>query len=150
MTVNTAPDRLGGKASWLISQLAVHSRRLVTDAFHATGARGYHYRVLATLHEFGAVSQVELGRRCRMDRSDVVAAVTELVEAGYVERGTDPADRRRNTVTITPAGTRQLHRLDRALDAVQDELLAPLSPGERAVLRDLLARVLAHHAEVSE
>jgi DNA-binding MarR family transcriptional regulator len=144
--VDNAPDRLAGKASWLITQTSVHARRLVTEAFHATGARGYHYRVLATLREFGPTSQVELGRRCSMDRSDVVAAVNELVEAGFVERGTDPVDRRRNTVTITRSGTRQLQRLDRALDAVQDELLAPLTPGERAVLRDLLARVLRHHS----
>src|SRR3712207_6300007 len=98
--VDTAPDRLAGKASWLITQTAVHARRLVTEAFHATGARGYHYRILATLREFGPTSQADLGRRCRMDRSDVVAAVTGLAEEGFVERGADPDDRRRNTVAI--------------------------------------------------
>lgn len=144
--MDTAPDRLAGKASWLITQTAVHARRLVAEAFQASGAKGYHYRVLATLHEFGPTSQIDLARRCRMDRSDVVGAVTGLVEEGFVERGTDPADRRRNTVTITRAGARQLQRLDRALDTVQDDLLAPLSPAEREHLRDLLTRVLDHHA----
>ncbi len=144
--MDTTPDRLAGKASWLITQTAVHARRLVTEAFHATGARGYHYRILATLHEFGTTSQVDLGRRCRMDRSDVVAAVTGLEEEGLVERGTDPADRRRNTVAITRAGARQLQRLDRALNAVQDDLLAPLSAAERTTLRELLTKVLAHHS----
>ncbi|WP_435792456.1 hypothetical protein [Amycolatopsis tolypomycina] len=33
------------------------------------GARGYHYRILATLHEFGPSSQAGLGRRGRVDRS---------------------------------------------------------------------------------
>jgi DNA-binding MarR family transcriptional regulator len=144
--VDTAPDRLAGKASWLITQTAVHARRLVTEAFHATGARGYHYRILATLREFGPTSQADLGRRCRMDRSDVVAAVTGLVEEGFVERATDPDDRRRNTIAITRAGTRQLQRLDRALDAVQEELLAPLSAAERVHLRELLTKVLSHHS----
>jgi MarR family transcriptional regulator, lower aerobic nicotinate degradation pathway regulator len=144
--VDTAPDRLAGKASWLITQTSIHARRLVAEAFQTTGARGYHYRVLATLHEFGPTSQADLGRRCHMDRSDVVAAVTGLAAEGLVERGADPADRRRNTITITRAGMRQLQRLDQALDAVQDELLAPLSPSERAQLRDLLTKVLTHHA----
>jgi DNA-binding MarR family transcriptional regulator len=80
-----------------------------------------------------------------MDRSDVVAAVTELEREGCVERGTDPADRRRNIVTVTAAGRRQLHRLDGALDKVQDELLAPLSVAERRTLVALLGKVLEGH-----
>jgi DNA-binding MarR family transcriptional regulator len=144
--VEPAPNRLVTKPSWLITQTAVHAQRLVAEAFASVGARGYHYRVLATLLEFGPASQAEVGRRCRMDRSDVVSAMTELEEAGFVQRGTDPADRRRNTVTITRAGARHLHRLDRAVDRVQDAVLVPLSSGERETLVGLLRKVVEHHA----
>jgi MarR family transcriptional regulator, lower aerobic nicotinate degradation pathway regulator len=144
--VDDVPERLITKPSWLITQLATHTHRLVHAGFVAAEARGYHYRVLATLHEFGGSSQIELGRRCVMDRSDVVAAINELAEQGYVERTPDPEDRRRNLVTITKAGVRQLRRLDRTLDAVQDDLLTPLSTQDRSVLVDLLTRLLAHHA----
>lgn len=143
--VEEVPERLTSKPSWLITQLAVHARRLVFDGFAEVGARGYHYRVLAALQEFGAMSQAELGRRCGMDRSDVVAAVNELVEHGFVERASDPGDRRRNTVTLTDAGKRQLRRMDRTLAAVQEELLEPLSDRDRKTLTRLLTVLLAHH-----
>lgn len=139
------PERLTSKPSWLITQLAVHARRMVFDGFAQVGARGYHYRVLAALQEFGAMSQADLGRRCGMDRSDVVAVVNELVENGLVERAQDPGDRRRNTVTLTDAGKRQLRRLDRRLAAVQEELLEPLSDPDRNTLIRLLTVLLAHH-----
>lgn len=141
-----APSRLTSKPSWLISQLAVRVKRLVFDGFAEAGARGYHYRLLAALREFGPMSQATLGRRCGIDRSDVVVAVNELVEEGFVERAPDPADRRRNTVSITKAGEGQLRRLDRALDHVQEELLAPLSASERRDLKGLLTRLFEHHA----
>ncbi|WP_092536229.1 MarR family winged helix-turn-helix transcriptional regulator [Amycolatopsis arida] len=139
------PARLATKPSWLITQLAVHVRRLVFDGFAEAGARGYHYRVLAALHEFGAASQAELARRCGMDRSDVVAAVNELAEQGCVERRPDPDDRRRNTVTLTKEGERHLRRMDRVLDSVQDELFEPLSAEDRRTLTRLLTRLLTHH-----
>ncbi|MBY8840523.1 MarR family winged helix-turn-helix transcriptional regulator [Streptomyces sp. SP2-10] len=139
------PERLAAKPSWLITQLAVHARRLVFDGFTAAGARGYHYRILAALDEFGAASQAELGRRCRMDRSDVVAAVGGLVDQGFVDKAPDPDHGRRNKVTLTRAGAQQLQRLDRALDRAQDDLLQPLSAEDREVLTRLLARVLARH-----
>lgn len=139
------PERLAVKPSWLITQLAVHARRLVFDGFTATGARGYHYRILAALHEFGAASQAELGRRCRMDRSDVVTAVNELVEQGFVDRAPDPDHGRRNKVTLTRGGVRQLRRMDGVLDQVQDDLLQPLSADDQQTLTRLLSRVLAQH-----
>ncbi|MFD5830675.1 MarR family winged helix-turn-helix transcriptional regulator [Lentzea sp. NPDC060358] len=140
-----SPERLAGKPSWLLTQLSVHAHRLASEGFAEAGARGYHYRVLAALYEFGAASQAELGRRCTMDRSDVVAAVTELAGRGFVERAQDPTDRRRNTVTLTDEGAGQLHRLDQALDRAQDELLAPLPDADRQHLTRLLGTLLAHH-----
>ncbi|MFJ6670107.1 MarR family winged helix-turn-helix transcriptional regulator [Actinosynnema sp. NPDC091369] len=141
----TPPQRLVTKPSWLITQLAVHARRLVSDGFTASGARGYHYRILAALHEFGPASQAQLGRRCRVDRSDVVAAVNGLVELGHVERGPDPDHGRRNRVTITASGLDQLRRMDGVLDQVQDDLLGPLSADDRRTLTRLLGTVLTHH-----
>ncbi|GAA4130078.1 MarR family transcriptional regulator [Actinomadura keratinilytica] len=140
------PARLKDAASWLINQVSLHSQRLVSEGMAAAGARGYHYRLLAALEEFGPASQAALGRRTGIDRSDVVAMLNELSDQGLVRRSPDPADRRRNVITLTPEGTRRLHRLDRVLARIQDDLLAPLSPAERAELVRLLSVLLAHHS----
>jgi MarR family transcriptional regulator, lower aerobic nicotinate degradation pathway regulator len=140
------PSGLRQKPTWLISQISMHAQRLLTERLAASGSRGYHYRLLAALHEFGAASQAELGRRTGMDRSDVVAALNELAGHGLIRRSPDPADRRRNIITVTPVGTAHFQQLDSLLGGVQDELLAPLAPAERKQLIELLTRVLRHHA----
>ncbi|MFB8062387.1 MarR family winged helix-turn-helix transcriptional regulator, partial [Kitasatospora purpeofusca] len=78
-------------------------------------------------------------------RSDMVAVVNELAERGLVERTPDPADRRRNVITVTTEGRAHLRRLDTVVDAAQDALLAPLDADDRARLTDLLTRLLDHH-----
>jgi MarR family transcriptional regulator, lower aerobic nicotinate degradation pathway regulator len=143
--VEGIPERLSTKPSWLITQLATHAHRLSAEGHAGAGAGRYHYRVLAALQEFGPASQADLARRGNLDGSDMVATINELAERGYVERTPDPDDRRRNLVRLTRAGTQQLRRMDRALDTVQDELLAPLSPTDRQDLTRLLTRLLAHH-----
>ena len=65
---------------------------------------------------------------------------------GLAGRVPAPADRRRNVISITPAGTAHLGRLEELLAGVQDELLAPLSSPERQQLIRLLSRILEPHA----
>ncbi len=108
--------------------------------------RRHHYSLLTTLDDGGPASQADLGRRISLDRSDMVATVNDLVDQGFVERATDPTDGRRNVVSITAAGRRELRKLDRIVAACQDELLAPLSAAERKQLVRLLTRVVDHHA----
>ena len=136
--------RLADKPTWLISRAFARSHRLLTEGFAGAGVRGYHYRLLAALEEFGPASQAALGRRTGIDRSDVVAALNDLAERGFVQRSPDPEDRRRNVVTITKAGTRELGKLDKVLAGVQEKLLAPLSAAERKQLVRLLTRLLEH------
>lgn len=141
-----APARLRTTPSWLLTQTAAHASRLVAEGLGALDARGYHYRLLAALDEVGPASQAELGRRCGIDRSDVVAVLNELAAKDLVRRSPDPADRRRNVITLTDAGRRELRRMGETLDRVQDTLLAPLSSAERDQLARLLTTLLDHHA----
>ncbi|GAB3833904.1 MarR family winged helix-turn-helix transcriptional regulator [Kribbella italica] len=131
--------------SWLLSQTAAHSQRLLAEGFASVGARGYHYRLMATLEEFGPASQAELGRRSGIHLSDMVATLNELAEDSFVERSPDPGDRRRNVISLTTAGERRLRVLEKQLAKCQDELLAPLSPADRRKLNGLLTRLVAHH-----
>ena len=139
------PSRVRAAPTWLIGQAALNARRLLTEGFAAVGSTGYHYRLLAALDEFGPVSQAALSRRTEIDPSDVVAKMNELAELGFVERTPDPDDRRRNIVSITESGTKQLKKLERALEGIQDALVAPLSDAERRELVRLLQRVDDHH-----
>jgi DNA-binding MarR family transcriptional regulator len=143
--VEKTPAKWERLPSWLLTQTASHAQRLVGDGFSAVQARGYHYRLLATLEEFGPASQAALGRRSGIHLSDMVAAINELAVRKLVERAPDPADGRRNIISLTAAGKRQLRRLEKQLDETQDELLAPLSPEERQRLTQLLSRLLDYH-----
>jgi MarR family transcriptional regulator, lower aerobic nicotinate degradation pathway regulator len=143
-TADATPLRLLEMPTWLISQVDARAHRLLAEGFAAVGVRGYHYRLLAALDEFGPASQASLGRRTKIDRSYVVAALNELADRGLIVRSPDPEDRRRNVITITPAGTEQLGTLDETLAAVQEKLLAPLAAADRAQLVELLTRLLGH------
>jgi len=139
------PARWAGIPSWLLGSTANHGHRLVADGFASVGARGYHYRLLATLEDYGPASQATLGRRSGIHLSDMVAAINELADHGLVERAPDPSDGRRNIISLTTAGKRQLRRLEKRLTECQDELLAPLSPDERRQLINLLSTLSDHH-----
>jgi DNA-binding MarR family transcriptional regulator len=145
-TADAMPSRIQEMPTWLITRANAYSHRLLAEGFASAGVRGYHYRLLAALGEFGPASQAALGRRTGIDRSDVVAALNELAGRGLIERSPDPDDRRRNVITITPAGTEQLRALDEILAGVQEELLAPLSAADRTRLIRLLTRLLEHDA----
>ncbi|MCX5069026.1 MarR family winged helix-turn-helix transcriptional regulator [Micromonospora lupini] len=133
----------------LLSLAATYSDRRVNEALGRADARKWHYAVLATLDEFGPVSQAELSNRTSIYRSDLVAVINELTEQGLVERSADPADRRRNLITLTGQGHRQLLRLGELLADIENEVLAPLSPAQRDQLTHLLTAVLHHRTQKS-
>ena len=138
-----APKRLQGLPSWRLSAAALVGDRLVNEALATEGVRKYHFRVLVALSEHGPLSQADLGRRLHIDRSDMVAVVGDLEQAGYVGRRRDRDDRRRNVVAVTGDGEAALERMDAAVQRAQADLLAPLSAAERHELARLLERLLS-------
>ncbi|MFD8544461.1 MarR family winged helix-turn-helix transcriptional regulator [Streptomyces sp. NPDC059649] len=143
------PDRLRRRASRQLSQLTARSDRLINEGLAQVDARKWHYAVLASLQDFGPGSQAALSGRTGIYRSDMVSVLNELAERDLVERTPDPDDRRRNVITISAQGRRHLRRLDKVLDVLHDELLAPLNPAERDQFLELLTRLLDHHTRTS-
>ena len=134
-------DLLERQDSRLLSQVASLVTRQVGTALEALGATKHDFAVLATLDEFGPDSQAGLSRRTRIDRSDMVAALSGLEAAGSVLREVDATDRRRNVVALSAAGRARLAELAAALEVAQKQAMAPLDAAERDMLRGLLRKL---------
>ncbi|GAA2984878.1 MarR family transcriptional regulator [Streptomyces drozdowiczii] len=139
--MNETPPSLLGLTTYLMSKTGKAARGRLADRLAERGLRLWHMAVLAALTDFGPHVQRELAARLSIDRSDVVKIVDGLGAAGLVDRARDTADRRRVTVTVTPAGRALLESLKSDALAVQEDVLAPLTARERAQLTALLLRV---------
>ena len=114
-------------------------------------ARGYRqppdisvteWRILAVLGRFPGLTASEVTERTAMDKVAISRGVKSLAEKGLLERRTDPGDRRRQRLFITPGKGRRV--LDEVIPMAHDyerQLLQPLSAAERATLSDLLTRL---------
>ena len=142
------PGRLQGLPSRLLGLAAGYAQRLVGDRLATLDSRKWHYATLAALAEFGPDSQSGLSDRTGIYRSDMVATINELTARGFVVRAPDPADRRRNAITLTDAGRRHLTQLDVLLADAEAEFLAPLSDADRAELNRILKLIVGHHARL--
>ena len=142
------PVRLKGQLSRLVGMTAAQTRQVAADALAAVGAGKDDFVVLAALAELGPASQAALASRTRIYTSDLVSVLNGLAAQGWIRRAPDPADKRRNVITITGDGERRLAELDRVLAGVNDQIMAPLDHTERQQLFALLGRVNAHLADV--
>lgn len=142
--IRRTPDRVADRPTWLISRVFGRSSSLLFGAFDARGdgLRGYHYRLLAALEQWGPASQADLGRDTGIDRSDVTAVLADLEARELVVREVDPNHKRRKIVTLTADGLAALRDLDRTVGDVQDVVLAPLSANQRKQFLGLLARLV--------
>jgi MarR family transcriptional regulator, lower aerobic nicotinate degradation pathway regulator len=136
------PERLRVRPSRLLSLAAGQAHRQVGERLATLGSRKWHYATLAALEEFGPDSQSGLSDRTGIYRSDLVATINDLTARGLVVRTPDPADRRRNAITLTDDGRRHLKQLDELLAEAEAEFLAALSEADRAELIRILTLIV--------
>jgi len=105
------------------------------------GMRVRHHTVLAVAADSGGRSQRELGELLGIDPSAVVALVDDLERVGLVRREPHPEDRRTRLIVATEAGRARLAQSQRLARAVDEQLLAELSPAERDTVLRMLRRI---------
>ncbi|MFJ8441615.1 MarR family winged helix-turn-helix transcriptional regulator [Kitasatospora griseola] len=138
---NETPPALLELTTYLLSRVGKDARNRLAELLAADGLRLHHHAALAALADFGPHTQRDLATRLRLDPSDLAKAADQLAAAGWLDRTRDPADRRRLTLTLTPAGATRLAELGALARDVQDTVLAPLTAAERAALHGLLLRL---------
>jgi DNA-binding MarR family transcriptional regulator len=115
-------------------------RRATEDVL---GMRLKQFIALTHLANTPGVSQRQLGEALHLDPNNTVLMLNDLEAEGWAERRRDPEDRRRHTVELTAAGRKALTRAEQALDGLEGDVLADLTPDERDTLRELLYRAVA-------
>jgi DNA-binding MarR family transcriptional regulator len=119
--------------------LALADRRLRAYGLSA-GAR----QVLAVLDgDGGSLSPTTIADRLIITTASMTSLLDTLQRRGLVQRAPDVEDRRRVVVTITAEGRRIIRSLLPEMLALQDEVAADLSPGDRAELVRLLSALRA-------
>ncbi|MFF4018974.1 MarR family winged helix-turn-helix transcriptional regulator [Streptomyces sp. NPDC001843] len=127
--------------SWLLGRAAARGRALVAEALATQGMKMWHHVVLSAVRDLGPVAQAELGRSIGLDPKDLVGVLNDLQTQGLVVRAPDPADRRKNAVSLTGGGAALLTRCEQVSREANDALLAPLSAAERDQFMALLVRI---------
>ena len=98
--------------------------------------------LVMSLARSGPKSQAKLGDWLGFDRTTMVALVDQLEAAGYAVREKDPDDRRAYLVGLTDEGRALLPKLKVRAKAAEQRTLEPLTPDEREVFRELLAKLV--------
>ena len=139
------PRELVASPVFLLGRLGVAVKVQAMEEFEKEGYSPYHHGVLALLGEGARETQATIADALKVDRSQLVGLLDGLEEKGLVERRRDPNDRRRHLVSVTPAGKKELAKLRKIVERLEEEILAPLSCEERKQLHQLLHRVARHH-----
>jgi DNA-binding MarR family transcriptional regulator len=99
------------------------------------------FAALGTLLERGALSQNHLGRLTAMDPSTISVVVRKLLKRGLVHRYASETDQRLLMIDLTEEGRKYTIERVPLSHKVSEDLLAPLSEGERALFKELLTRI---------
>jgi DNA-binding MarR family transcriptional regulator len=106
--------------------------------------------VLGSLKRNGILSMSDIGKCLSMPKPHITVIVDKLIEEGYVERQSDPGDRRIVNILITPKGVANFEEIKLAVSETLKSKLILLSHDELEILsiasqqvKDILISVLS-------
>ncbi|WP_326639806.1 MarR family winged helix-turn-helix transcriptional regulator [Streptosporangium sp. NBC_01755] len=143
MAISPAPEGSPGSwlhrdLHWLFARLKQGLATAETAAVREHGMTLWGYTVLMAIVEAPARTQLALAQAVSVDKSKLVLILDELESAGLVRRRPDPADRRARIIEVTSEGSRALKAARGNIEAIEDRLLADLTPSARTALKSAL------------
>ncbi len=97
--------------------------------------------VLATLLESGGASQSDLVRQTAIDQATIRGIIDRLKARGLVITAVDPADARKVSVGLTPAGIEVTEGAAEQVEGISDQTFNGLNEAERVAALYLLRRM---------
>ena len=127
---------------YLLGKVGAVAKQRWTATLAQAGVSPNQFLVLMALAETGQVCQQFLAGVIGIDPRNIVPILDSVEARGLISRDTDPADRRRRLIGLTPAGRRVVAELSSLGEQSERELLAPVPEADRESLRRILRTVL--------
>ncbi|MEI8266687.1 MAG: MarR family transcriptional regulator [Betaproteobacteria bacterium] len=121
----------------VLSQLL--ARVVESSVGRELGLSSRQWRVLVMLNRLGPATSGQVAAATRLDHSQVSRASYELLDKGLIAMDNDQADRRRQRLSVTAAGTAVLRRGVVGSKARQARLRGRLTEADHEVLDRVLA-----------
>ncbi len=142
---------LHANAYWLLARAARGLREAEDRRLAEIGMSVRGHLVLHCIDEDRPRSQLAIAHAIGLDKTTLVPILDDLEQRGLIVRQADPHDRRAHSVRLTDDGRTMLARTTQALEEIQAQELADLSPDEQdellRALRRLVAGRLARHLD---
>ena len=117
----------------------IFQARTQADGFDLTSVQ---FAALDVLAQQPGIDQASLAANISFDRATIGGVIDRLEQKGLVQRTVSEQDRRARRLRLTRAGQRLLTSSRPVVEALQAEILAPLSPEERAAFVQLAQKAL--------
>ena len=147
-----ANDPSGGFVHRYLAYLLGRASHLISGQFHeylrTQGVPVMHWRVLSTLWD-GPMSARELADWILTKQPTTSKLLERMERQGLVTRETDPSDRRRIVVGLTPRGREVAGPLIRAAREHEHAVLEPFGEANAAALVRTLQRLIDRNARPS-
>lgn len=142
-------DALYAMPGHLIRRAQQASTALFAEECAGLDLTSVQFAALVAIRGTPGVDATRLSHLIAFDRSTLGGVLERLEAKGWVRRTPSPADKRIKLLHLTLDGERLLRRAEPAVQRVQQRLLEPLSPADRATMLRLLTRLATVHNDVT-
>jgi DNA-binding MarR family transcriptional regulator len=124
------PGSVTGHPGYLLKRAQATLNAAMSGVLREHGATLAQYAVLTALDEQPGLSNAGLARRAFVTPQTMNQVLQELEQKRWVARHPDPAHARILQAELTRGGRTALGACRLAVDAVEEQMLAPLAPGD--------------------
>jgi DNA-binding MarR family transcriptional regulator len=111
------------------------------DHIQQMGVTGAQFDVLAQISTHEGINQQGLSEKLFVTKGNVCGLLGRMEEKGWVERRSDPNDRRAHRLYLTPEGRKVAERVMPAQEEFVAEQMSILTDEEQTTLRSLLRKL---------
>lgn len=141
-SLNAPPAKWG--MIYVLARIFYAMRQKTEDALRPHNVTPMQFTIMGTLRSWDGLSSAELSRRFNVTPQTMGEMIGNLERRGLVDRVQDPANRRALRLSITPAGEQLYDACEAAMQAVEREMFANMSPRDAEALRARMLGLYGH------
>ncbi len=123
---------------YVVKQLELATRARLDAVLKESGVTALQYTALSVLERRPTMSAADRARASFVRAQSAADLIGALERRGLIERRTDPDNRRRMLISLTPEGRTFLDTYDPRVEELEEQMLADLGREDREAFRTFL------------